>query len=224
MTSGSPLHGRPHRGRTRRGGRRIPRDRCAGGDQPVRSTSTPGWRPTRCASSSVNCSTPATDVTRARWPARLRRRSPSSPPPSGPASWTGARDDVTQPACGRWCDHRLAVAHPGYDRTNRRRPCPLPTPRPSSTWPTPVRGDRRRRRGDARPAVERRHRGMAGRRPPRQRQGAGAEGHDWFIDVTTERRYEILDRQLFVRAASSSNTSCTPPATTANRSHCGSAS
>jgi hypothetical protein len=38
---------------------------------------------------------------------------------------------------------------------------------------------------------------MAGRRPPRQRQSAGVEGLHWFIDVTAQRRYEIVDRQLF---------------------------
>ena len=44
---------------------------------------------------------------------------------------------------------------------------------------------------------------------------------DWFISVTPERHYEILDRQLFETdrsAASSSSTSCTPPAMPANRS------
>lgn len=44
---------------------------------------------------------------------------------------------------------------------------------------------------------------------------------DWFIRVTTERRYEILDRGSSTTdrsAASSNSTSCTPPGMPANRS------
>jgi hypothetical protein len=50
---------------------------------------------------------------------------------------------------------------------------------------------------------------------------------DWFITATTERHYEILDLSSSTAdpsAASSSNTSCTPPGMPANRSPCGSAS
>jgi ketosteroid isomerase-like protein len=45
----------------------------------------------------------------------------------------------------------------------------------------------------------------------------------WFINTTTDRRYEILDRQ-FSLVVSCSNTSCTPTIATADRSRCGSAS
>ena len=43
----------------------------------------------------------------------------------------------------------------------------------------------------------------------------------WFIDTTTERRYEILDRQFFDGGFVNS-TSCTPPPAPADRSQCGS--
>src|SRR6476620_7393743 len=39
----------------------------------------------------------------------------------------------------------------------------------------------------------------------------------WFVNTTTDRRYEILDRQFFT-AVSYSNTSCTPTVATADRS------
>ena len=79
-----------------------------------RSTSTPGWPPTRCASSSANCST------------RARRKSGAALAGLGFADeeelaaairageLDGRADDVT--ACLRTLvRHRLAVAHPGYD-------------------------------------------------------------------------------------------------------------
>ena len=45
--------------------------------------------------------------------------------------------------------------------------------------------------------VERRRHGLADRRRPRQRQGAGAEGHPLVHQLDHDRRYEILDRQFF---------------------------
>ena len=52
---------------------------------------------------------------RRRWPAWVSPTRPALPPPSGPASSTGAAAEVT--ACLRTLvRHRLAVAHPGYER------------------------------------------------------------------------------------------------------------
>ncbi len=63
------------------------------------------------------------------------------------------------------------------------------------------------------------------------RQGGGRERDkpralsviEWFVDATTERRYEVLDRAGVRSLASSSSTSCTPPRGPAKRWRCGSA-
>src|SRR6478672_3952189 len=44
----------------------------------------------------------------------------------------------------------------------------------------------------------------------------------WFMETTTERRYEILDRQFFDGGFVQQHI-LTPPAARADRSHCGSA-
>ena len=53
------------------------------------------------------------------------------------------------------------------------------------------------RRGRGRSTVERRHRGVAVGARRDDDKARALRVIDWFITVTTERRYEILDRQLF---------------------------
>ena len=63
------------------------------GQRPAdRSTSTPGWPPTHCASSSANCSTKVKQKAVRRWPAWVSPTRKSSPPPSGRARSTVAPD------------------------------------------------------------------------------------------------------------------------------------
>ena len=68
----------------------------------------------------------------------------------------------------------------------------------SSTWPTACSPRSRRATGRGGSAVERRHRRLAGGSRDRDDDKARAlRVIDWFITATTERSYQILDRQLF---------------------------
>ena len=112
-----------------------------------------------------------------RWPAWVSPMRRSLPPRSGPASWTGA-PTRSPPACAHWCDIGWPLPIP--DTTARIGASAMPATSAETDrrrGRPPVHGDREGRCGGGRSDVERRHRGLAGRRPPRRRQGPRAAGH-----------------------------------------------
>src|ERR1700722_7734358 len=166
-----------------------------------RSTSTPGWPPTRCVSSSASCSTWATRPPMRRSPSLASPTRFSLPPPSGPGSWTSTFQR-SAPVCVRWycigCQSLIRDTPRGNRVSDRQEGNEQMTdvdevanqlftaienvdrPAADDLWD-----------GDI--AVWR----TDGRDPTKTDDKTRAlRMIDWFLGVTTQRRYQILDRQL----------------------------